>query len=331
MILFCLAGAGCDHSDGGKYAGDYILSDRPSEGVSIVYEVAFPQQSDPARALEKAVGELKDSAYTSGLKWYVTSPGWNEIEIVVPVSSTDTAAQDDVITRVRSVVETGSLAFRLLAGSESIPPDEYEITLLRERLAATGQTKHDMVTDWAWYPVDRPREQWNLPEDQARDMSPDEIASYLSSSGRVVANKGDRIYMLAGDSSDTSTVSGKDDWHVDSVKITMDDFGQRAVAVHLDDNGAQAIKRITSAHVGRFMALVVNDRIVMAPMIHAAIPGGELLITGRFSESELHELAGTFVEKKRSVIIDGPPAGITVFGPANQAGELDGHGATTNP
>jgi preprotein translocase subunit SecD len=63
------------------------------------------------------------------------------------------------------------------------------------------------------------------------------------------------------------------------------------VSVDLDQRGAQIFGAITSANVGRKIAIVLDNVVYSAPVIREPIPGGHVQITGSFTYDEAHELA----------------------------------------
>jgi preprotein translocase subunit SecD len=63
------------------------------------------------------------------------------------------------------------------------------------------------------------------------------------------------------------------------------------VTVDLDQRGAQVFSAITSANVGRKIAIVLDNVVYSAPVIREPIPGGHVQITGSFTYDEAHELA----------------------------------------
>jgi protein-export membrane protein SecD len=71
----------------------------------------------------------------------------------------------------------------------------------------------------------------------------------------------------------------------------LDQYGRAAIAFTLHPEGTQRLGRVTTANLQRQMAIVVDNRIVSAPMIQSPITGGSGLITGSFSLEEAKQLA----------------------------------------
>jgi preprotein translocase subunit SecD len=80
--------------------------------------------------------------------------------------------------------------------------------------------------------------------------------------------------------------------------IGADQTGRRTVDLVLREPARQAFAVYTAAHVGDFLAIVLDGRVVSAPVINEAIPGGEIQIslaeTGGLELAEAQRLV-TFV------------------------------------
>ncbi len=63
------------------------------------------------------------------------------------------------------------------------------------------------------------------------------------------------------------------------------------VTVKLDQQGAQIFGDFTAANIGTQVAILVNSRVLSAPTIQSAIPGGVVQIYGKFTKAEAEQLA----------------------------------------
>ncbi len=72
---------------------------------------------------------------------------------------------------------------------------------------------------------------------------------------------------------------------------TFDQNNQPAVDFTFDSAGAFKFGAITSANIGRRLAIILDDEVVSAPVIQSAIIGGNGIITGNFTVPEATELA----------------------------------------
>ena len=116
-------------------------------------------------------------------------------------------------------------------------------------------------------------------------IAPDE-ADVLAATGPADAEvlAGSALYLV----SRSAAVSGRD---IRRAWTTRDDFGRPAVGFALTADGARRFADLTSAHIGRQVAIVLDDRVQSAPVIQNAITGGEGIIVGRFSIEETADLA----------------------------------------
>jgi SecD/SecF fusion protein len=85
-----------------------------------------------------------------------------------------------------------------------------------------------------------------------------------------------------------AAVSGRD---IRSAFVTRDDLGLPAVGFSLTTDGARRFAELTSANIGRQVAIVLDDKVQSAPAIESAITGGEGIIRGGFSLDEATDLA----------------------------------------
>ena len=75
--------------------------------------------------------------------------------------------------------------------------------------------------------------------------------------------------------------------HIQSAVVTNDEFnGQPQVAFNLDLEGAQIFAEFTGAHVGDYLAIVSDGKVKSNARIQSAITGGNVSLTGSFTEDE---------------------------------------------
>jgi protein-export membrane protein SecD len=63
------------------------------------------------------------------------------------------------------------------------------------------------------------------------------------------------------------------------------------VHISMDSTGARIYRDFTRSNVGKPVAIVLDNKIIVAPIINQPIPSGQSLISGNFSAKEAHELA----------------------------------------
>ncbi|MFH1112544.1 MAG: protein translocase subunit SecD [Pseudomonadota bacterium] len=70
-----------------------------------------------------------------------------------------------------------------------------------------------------------------------------------------------------------------------------DQFGRMYIAMDFNSTGADIFERITGAHVGERLAIVLDNRVYSAPVIKDRIAGGHAIIEGNFTNEEASDLA----------------------------------------
>lgn len=68
-------------------------------------------------------------------------------------------------------------------------------------------------------------------------------------------------------------------------------FGEPYVSLALNSKGAEVFSKVTAANVGKRLAIVLDGKVVSAPVIREAIPSGQAQISGTFSVNEANDLA----------------------------------------
>jgi len=76
-----------------------------------------------------------------------------------------------------------------------------------------------------------------------------------------------------------------------STRTMTDPLGNPAIVIDLKPVGAKTFARATTDHVGRMFAVVIDNRVICAPVVQTPIRGGSLTITGAFSREEAEGLA----------------------------------------
>jgi preprotein translocase subunit SecD len=72
--------------------------------------------------------------------------------------------------------------------------------------------------------------------------------------------------------------------------VVEDPPGRFGVAVQLLPCGAERMRQATRGHVGRPMAMLVDGRVVMAPVVRSPI-GDSAVVTGDFTRAEAERIA----------------------------------------
>ncbi len=72
--------------------------------------------------------------------------------------------------------------------------------------------------------------------------------------------------------------------------LNSDNAGQSVVNVNMDSKGARIWSRLTGANIGRRVAIVLDNKVQMAPNIKSKIPGGRTVIEGLNSIQEAKDM-----------------------------------------
>ena len=70
---------------------------------------------------------------------------------------------------------------------------------------------------------------------------------------------------------------------------TVGQYGEPIISFTLDRKGAKIFALVTEQNVGRRLAIVLDDEVLMAPVIKTAITGGSGVIQGDFTQTEVQD------------------------------------------
>ncbi len=103
--------------------------------------------------------------------------------------------------------------------------------------------------------------------------------------GAAVAGQAGASFYLVGR---VPVITGND---LRNAKSTIDMIGQPAVGFSLKSEGVTKFSRVTSANVGRYLAIILDKRVVSAPVIEGPITQADAQITGTFTQQEVADLS----------------------------------------
>lgn len=78
---------------------------------------------------------------------------------------------------------------------------------------------------------------------------------------------------------------------VRTARPALDQFNLPAISLSLTAEGARKFEAVTGANVGRMIAVLLNDRVMSAPVIETRVAGSDVRITGRFTHEEASDLS----------------------------------------
>jgi len=80
--------------------------------------------------------------------------------------------------------------------------------------------------------------------------------------------------------------------HVTEARMDYDPLtGKPQVAMNMDVTGARIWKKMTGENAGRYVAVVLDDKVYSAPLVNGEIPNGNTSISGNFTVEEATDLA----------------------------------------
>jgi len=66
--------------------------------------------------------------------------------------------------------------------------------------------------------------------------------------------------------------------------------GYPTIEVTLTEKGTELFKVHTANNIGKKLAIIIKDKLIVAPIIHSEIPGGQLSISGSFNAAEANRI-----------------------------------------
>ena len=102
--------------------------------------------------------------------------------------------------------------------------------------------------------------------------------------GSFLENGNETWYVL----SRISAVTGRD---LTGAEPSRDSSGRPNVAFHLNRDGAERFGRMTGANIGKYLAVVLDNRVYTAPVIHGQITDNGVIEGGNFTPQSANDLA----------------------------------------
>lgn len=110
---------------------------------------------------------------------------------------------------------------------------------------------------------------------QMGKLSPDSMLVNGDETGYIVVK---RAAVVGGES-------------LESAKLSYDENNAPAVAFSFKSAGADRFANATGENIGRRLAIILDGKVISAPMINSRIPGGKGIITGNFTVQSAKDLA----------------------------------------
>ncbi|MBS1585822.1 MAG: protein translocase subunit SecDF [Bacteroidetes bacterium] len=222
------------------------------------------------------------------------------------------AANDTTKTAAAAKADTGSLSAMLSSGKAAKAKDGTvakgnDSTSLKE---AEMKRKNPLMS--VWFPnvtregapndgpvvgiipkKDTAKLNQYLRLDVVRNKFPNNIKFvYGAEEKKERRNPNAPLYLYAIKTVPGETESKLEGDHVTDARMDYNPLsGQPEVTMRMDLTGARAWKKMTGENVGRYVAVVLDDRVYSCPVVNGEIPNGNTSIAGHFTAEEANDLA----------------------------------------
>jgi len=135
--------------------------------------------------------------------------------------------------------------------------------------------------------------------------------------GLVTFSYGGREYILLSNEPGRCMLSerGAGGWKLTAARPGFDRYGRLAVDFWLNEPGARKMAKLTSANIGKHMAILLDGQAYSAPVIQTTISStGQ--ITGTFSRDEIDDLVRTLEAGSLPARLNPNPVAENTFGPS---------------
>ncbi|MEX0744695.1 MAG: protein translocase subunit SecD [Phycisphaeraceae bacterium] len=203
----------------------------------------------------------------------------------------------------------GVLEFRIAANQQR--PD-VEAARYRQQLQEAGP-RAGASEPWRWFAV---ADVSRFSETRAeQDAMAEDPGSYFETRWGLVGDRyGDQYYLLLANTRDRAITRDQPGWELTGARMTSDQQGRPAVGFDLNAVGGDLMGRLTAAHVGEPMAILLDNGIISAPNLQSQIRGrGQ--ITGSFSEAEVNYLLRTLRAGSTAAELSEEPISENTTGP----------------
>jgi len=198
----------------------------------------------------------------------------------------------------RRIARAGVLEFRIVTGYRGMHLDQKDQEFYTDLLEKEGPEEvRRRGAPYAWFPL--------------RDNDNETF------SGTILAEYAGRWYMLLCNTDGFRMVRQriKGGWQLTDVFQDNDRMGRLAIGFKFDEAGARLFHNLTSAHVEKDMAILLDDEVFSAPRIQSAISDrGQ--ITGKFSRDEIDDYIRLLEAGSLPARVDPNPVSMVTFGPS---------------
>ncbi len=219
---------------------------------------------------------------------------------------------DDPEDLIRLLRGAGVLEFRIAVRNSS--PIGVEINDLREQLREVGP-QNTSSPNARWFPINELKQWYQTPQ-QLVSLEADPV-TYFAQSRDLVAGvyEGQHFLLLYTTRPKSITHGGDREWSITNTFESPDELGRPAVSFNLDASGAGLMGRLTGAHIGEPMAIVLDGQIYSAPTIQSQISASGQ-ITGNYSQAEVAYLIRVLAAGSLQARLSPDPIAMNTLGPS---------------
>jgi len=98
----------------------------------------------------------------------------------------------------------------------------------------------------------------------------------------VVAGTKTKIYLHK-----EAALTGKD---VATAQVAKDNANKPAVEITFTQEGGKKLAQVTAAHQGKPLAILMDGKVIFAPVVREKIDGGKVMMTGDFTPEEAERM-----------------------------------------
>jgi len=206
---------------------------------------------------------------------------------------------------------SGVLEFRIAPSAQEVP----DVGKYREQLDERGP-RAGLDEPYVWFEVDD-IEQFAEEEEEQEAVARD-AEGYFRGRGMIGAEYGGNYYLLLSNSPGSSLTQRDPDWELSSVSRTVDQMGLPAVGFAMNSVGAQLMGALTGGNLQEPMAIVLDGRVISAPVVQGRISSQGVINGGRggFSQDEMEYLIRTLGAGSLSARLSEEPISEKTIGPS---------------
>ncbi|MCC7145848.1 MAG: protein translocase subunit SecD [Phycisphaeraceae bacterium] len=221
---------------------------------------------------------------------------------------------DDPTDLIALLKGSGILEFRVGLPASMIPDVETYRRNLRERGPRYGQN-----LDFRWFVIDDLEQFVDDSELLAKlKAKPEQWENFVAQQRAMVGQAyGEKVYLLLGNTPAISLTQASGDWRVVSAMRTMDgETMLPAAAFSLDARGGALMGAMSSQHIGKPMAIMLDGRVMSAPRINSRLFTNVQVTSPRgFNPRELNYLVRTLKAGSIQGSLSPEPISVNTTGP----------------